>query len=118
MSWTVRLVTDFGSDTARALLAYLTLAPDAPHRRDALAGLLWPDVPNADALRNLRVTLSRLRDAIGDRDADPPFLDVTRKTIRWAGTPDSTVDAWAVRDAIAATQAHNHEHLDACEACA
>ena len=112
------LVTDFGSDTARALLAYLALAPEAAHRRDALAGLLWPEVPNADALRNLRVTLSRLRDAIRDRDADPPFLDVTRKTIRWAGAPAGTVDAWIVRDAISATQAHNHEDLAVCDTCA
>lgn len=66
------LVTDFDSDTVRALLTYLVMHPDVDHRRDALAGLLWPEVSNSDALRNLRVALSRLRDAIHDREVDPP----------------------------------------------
>ena len=65
-------VKHFASDSVRALFAYLVMHPGIAHRRDTLAGLLWPEHPNAEALRNLRVALSRLRDAIGDREtADP-----------------------------------------------
>jgi len=31
------------SDRARALLAYLAVEADRPHRRETLIGLLWPD---------------------------------------------------------------------------
>ena len=39
----------FSSDKARALLAFLTTEADQPHRRDKLAGLLWPDSPQKTA---------------------------------------------------------------------
>jgi DNA-binding SARP family transcriptional activator len=38
-------VTSFESDKVRALLAYLAVEADRPHRRESLAGLLWPDWP-------------------------------------------------------------------------
>jgi len=50
-------VTDFKSDKVRALLAYLAVEADRTHRRDALAGLLWPEQSNRDARSNLRYTL-------------------------------------------------------------
>lgn len=57
---------------AMALLAYLALSA-RPHRRTALAGLLWPNLAPAQALANVRHTLWVLRAAglagwlIGDR---------------------------------------------------
>jgi DNA-binding SARP family transcriptional activator len=38
-------VGGFHSDKVRALLAYLCLKTERPHRREKLAGLLWPDLP-------------------------------------------------------------------------
>ncbi|MGD9146963.1 MAG: alpha/beta hydrolase, partial [Anaerolineae bacterium] len=38
-------VTSFESDKVRALLAYLAVEVGQPHRREKLAGLLWPDRP-------------------------------------------------------------------------
>ena len=111
-------VTHFGSDTARALLAYLAMHPGVAHRRDALAGLLWPEQPDAEALRNLRVALSRLRDAIGDREADVPLLQVTRRTIQLTGEARCFLDVGMVREALAATRDHEHAQLEACEVCA
>ena len=52
-------ITDFATDKARALLAYLVVESDRPHRRDALAGLLWPDQSQKNARQNLRQTLAR-----------------------------------------------------------
>jgi tetratricopeptide (TPR) repeat protein len=37
-------------DKVRALLAYLAIEAGRPHRREALAGLLWPDLPERQAL--------------------------------------------------------------------
>ena len=76
-------VTGFKSDKVRALLAYLAVEADQPHRREALAGLLWPEWPDRDARRNLRDSLSNLRRAIGDHDAVPPFLLITRETVQF-----------------------------------
>jgi DNA-binding SARP family transcriptional activator len=48
-----------------ALLAFLTLEP-RPHSREALAGLLWGESPDAEARSSLRQALKHLRDALGE----------------------------------------------------
>jgi WD40 repeat protein/DNA-binding SARP family transcriptional activator len=76
------LVTTFKSNKVRALLAYLAAEADRPHRREALAGLLWPDWLQQSAMSSLRSVLVDLRKNIGDRDAQPPFLLITRESIQ------------------------------------
>ncbi|MGD9100534.1 MAG: BTAD domain-containing putative transcriptional regulator [Anaerolineae bacterium] len=109
--------TPFEADTARALLAYLATHTEAPQRRETLAGLLWPEQPEPEALANLRQALKRLRGAIGDRDADPPFLHVSRKSIQFNPASDYWLDVAAFGDAIAASQEHRHRCLEACRSC-
>ena len=75
--------TAFESDKVRALLVYLAVEADRPHRREALAALLWPDMPETAARSNLRHALANLRRAIHDYDADPPYLHITRQTIQF-----------------------------------
>jgi predicted ATPase/DNA-binding SARP family transcriptional activator len=75
------------ADSSWALLAYLVLHPGILCRRDALQGLLWPDVPDDDAAHNLRQALYRLRQALGDGAAGS--LRVERRTIAWF--PDDSV---------------------------
>lgn len=48
-----------------ALLAYLAVTRQA-HSRQALAGLFWGELPKSTARANLRLTLSRLRKAVGE----------------------------------------------------
>ena len=88
-------VTRFATDKARALLAYLAVEAERPHRREALAGLLWPDYPEPSARTSLRSSLLALRQVIGDRDADPPFLHISRQTIQFNCKSDAWVDARA-----------------------
>jgi DNA-binding SARP family transcriptional activator/Cdc6-like AAA superfamily ATPase len=76
-------VSGFKSNKVRALLAYLAVEADRPHRRESLAGLFWPNWPDREALSNLRYALSDLRGAIGDRQAEPPFLLITRDSIQF-----------------------------------
>lgn len=75
---------EFATDKTRALLLYLAVEADIPHRRESLAALLYPDYPDQDALNNLRKSLFRLRDAL-NRHAPPlsePLLTITRPTIQ------------------------------------
>jgi len=88
-------VTGFESDKVRALLAYLAVEADRHHRRDALAGLLWPDWPDRAARKNLRTALSNLRQAIGDHHATPPFLLITREAIQFNAASDYWLDVSA-----------------------
>jgi DNA-binding SARP family transcriptional activator/predicted ATPase len=85
-------VNGLKSNKVRALLAYLSVEADKPHHRETLAGLLWPDRSDRDALSNLRYTLSNLRQVIGDRTARPPFLLITRDRLQFNPTSDYQLD--------------------------
>ena len=78
-----QLINHFAYDKVRALLVYLAVEAGTAHARDALAGLLWPELPNAAARTNLRQALTTLRQAVQDSDAHPPVLLVTRETIQF-----------------------------------
>ena len=108
-----KLIIDFESDRVRALLAYLVVEADRPHHRDALAGLIWSDWPDRSARTNLRNALANLRGAIGDRDASPPFLLITRETIQFNPESDYWLDVAVftslceIDDSQALEEAHN-----------
>src|SRR5512134_3414977 len=51
------------SRPAQSLLAFLILTAGTVHRRERLAGLLWPEISDADARRNLRRALWHIRKA-------------------------------------------------------
>ena len=118
-------VTDFAFDKVRALLAYLAMQPGQAHRRDALAALLWPDQPDALALKNLRHALYKLRQALGESEGPtarpvgpaPPFLLITAQTVQFNLAADFSVDVAAFNALLAACQAHRHRRLEGCAAC-
>ncbi len=78
------------SDKVRALLAYLAVEATRSHRRETLAGLLWPESADVAAFNSLRNALANLRQALGDAHAASPFLLITRDAIRL--NPDA--DCW------------------------
>jgi WD40 repeat protein/DNA-binding SARP family transcriptional activator len=83
----------FRSDKSRALLAYLSVEAERPHERATLASLFWPDMPNEDALRNLSQTLSRMRDAIHDQQAEPSYVLTSRQDLQWNRASAFDLDA-------------------------
>jgi DNA-binding SARP family transcriptional activator/predicted ATPase len=97
-------VTSFESDKVRALLAYLAVEAGTPQRRERLAGLFWPDQPERIARTNLRHALFRLRNAIGDREALPPFLDISQQTIQFNQTEDMWVDVLVFTELLPTSQ--------------
>ncbi len=92
-------VNELDSNKVRGLLAYLAVEADRPHTREALSALLWPDWPQESALNSLRNALAGLRRAIGDREAEPPYLLISRETIQFNRDSDAWLDVAAFEKA-------------------
>ena len=111
-------ITHFATDKVRALLAYLAVEADRPHRRDALAALLWPDWDDSGARSNLRLALHRLREAI---DAAEPTLSdnlfgITRETVQVnAAAVDVDVARFVALQET--SEIHPHRLLHLCPSC-
>ncbi|HRW09724.1 MAG TPA: hypothetical protein P5121_31700, partial [Caldilineaceae bacterium] len=95
----------FRSNKGRALLLYLAVEQERAHSRSTLAGLLWPELPEARARQNLSQTLLEVRRAIGDQQAAPPFLQISAQQIAFAPTSDHWLDVTQFGLAIA-----NHDY--------
>ena len=104
-------VTEIRSEKGRALLAYLVVEADQPHRREKLAGLLWPGYPEASARASLRRALADLRMAIDDQGASPPYLDISRQTIQYDKHSGAWVDVTAFNALVRSPQSINEETL-------
>jgi len=114
------LVTEFGYDKVRALLAYLVTEAGHPHRRVRLIGLLWPDYPERSARQNLSQALFTLRNAIRDTagpEGEPEYLHATRQTVEFNGDSDFWSDVTTFEAAIKISETHTHSRLGACEPC-
>lgn len=85
-------LTDFESDKARALLAYLAVEQTRPHERSKLAALFWPEQNHRAALRNLTQTLSRVRRALRDRKAASSYILSSNQTIQFNPTCPHRLD--------------------------
>lgn len=95
-------VTGFHSDKVRALLAYLAVELDRPHRRLQLAGLLWPDCSDKRARAYLRHALANLRQVLDDRGSAVPFLLTSRDTLQFNPKSDHQIDVVALQADLAA----------------
>ncbi len=71
----------FNSDKIRALLTYLAVEQDRPHRRETLATLLWSEMSDSIAKRNLRQSLYRLKQTVAKYDLTDEWLEMTRQTV-------------------------------------
>ena len=85
----------------RALLIYLTLEPTTPHPRTTLANLLWPNHSEKKARQNLRQTVRRLREAIGDT-----LLHLTDDTLHLNPHQTYWVDVWQWTSLLTAVRTH------------
>ena len=120
--WQVTLdgesVTSFKYDKVRALLSYLAVEAGRPHRRETLMAMLWPELSETAARNNLRQVLVTLREAVGDRTAEPPYLLASRATIQFNPDSDAWLDVTAFTDLLAACDRHPHRSPDSCKTCA
>ena len=105
------------SDRGRALLAYLAVEGDRPHRRDGLGALLWPDVDESRMRQNLRRALYNLRQTLDLSGDDEPLLLVTTQDVQLNGQRAHQLDVADFRHLLAETQRHAHADLVTCMAC-
>lgn len=98
-----------------ALLAYLAVEQGRAHSRDAIVGLLWPELTQNDARNNLRVSLARLRRMLNGDEAG--LLTTTRRTLQFNQADNVTVDVIAFHQLRAEIDAHSHENLHHCAPC-
>lgn len=70
------------SRAGQSLFAFLVLYAGAGHRRERLAGMFWPDIPDESARKYLRQELWRIRKPLSNPlPADPPFLSADEYTV-------------------------------------
>jgi DNA-binding SARP family transcriptional activator len=96
-----RPLTGFESVKERALLVYLAEESHQSHRRETLAGLLWPERTERAARNNLSRVLSNLRRLLGDRKpTGPPFLLASQQTVRLNPECDAWIDSLTFADLL------------------
>ncbi|MCB0087097.1 MAG: NACHT domain-containing protein [Caldilineaceae bacterium] len=106
-------VTDFYSDKARALLAYLALEPKA-HKRAELAALFWPEIADKHARTNLRSTLYRLRQTLdaAASGASAQLLTISRRSVQF-NTESAIVDVYRFQTRLDEAAASSPPPLEA-----
>lgn len=106
----------FRTAKERALVSYLVVENSRAHRRDALAGLFWPERPEGVARNNLRQALYGIRQAIGGVEFDSIFT-VTSDDIQVNMTEQLWLDLAAYDIHRRASQIHNHDLTGPCPYC-
>lgn len=88
---------DLDSGKARALLCYLAVNGRI-HSRQALASLLWGELPEADARRNLRGVILKLRQLLAS------YLHITHQTVALNQEASIWLDVHAFQAGLANAQ--------------
>jgi predicted ATPase/DNA-binding SARP family transcriptional activator len=111
-------VSDFKYNKARALLAYLAMQVGAPQPRAELCALLWPELPEKSARRNLTQVLTALRDALGENETAPEWLLTNTESVQL--NPDVTLNVDAARFGALLDDSERHAHRSwlTCHMCA
>ena len=116
----------FRTNKVKALLGYLITEQafsDWPmeQQRQELMALLWPDLPDRNAARNLRQVLYHLRCAIpwasAETDQEQVFLRVDRQTIGIHADAVYDVDLNEFLRLLANSESHQHGNISMCSSC-
>jgi DNA-binding SARP family transcriptional activator len=100
-------VNNFRTQKTRALLAYLAVEA-RPHERDHLAGLFWPEWPDAVARTYVRQALTNLRRLLERDPGRLPLLLADNHTLQIdpaVRACDLWLDTAALADALSAVAA-------------
>jgi predicted ATPase/DNA-binding SARP family transcriptional activator len=90
---------DLPSRPAQSLLAYLVLNSDVAHRREKLAGLLWPDSEESNARSYLRQALWRIRKSLESAGLEAhQYLKIDKINVCFDRKSDYWLDADVLRE--------------------
>ncbi len=112
-----RLLNNFVSDKGRALVAYLAIESDHPHRRANLANLLWANQPEATSRANLRQTLHRMLQALGNGSILPPYFLITYQDIQFNIESDFSLDVANFKRLLNTYRQHHPQGSTMCNSC-
>lgn len=110
-------LTAFGTDKNRALLAYLALESGRPHRREALAALLWPDHSETEARNSLRQALYQLRQILPRLAEIETHLLVTGGQVQFNPSSDHWIDAAEFNARLSTCRTHHPAGMELCAGC-
>jgi DNA-binding SARP family transcriptional activator len=108
---------DFGMDKNRVLLAYLVLESERPHRREALANLLWSEHSQSAARSSLRQALYHLRKLIMPGTEAEQHLLITPNQVQFNRASDHWLDVAEFNSRISTCQLHHPSGLNLCAGC-
>lgn len=117
-------VTSFAYNKVLALLVFLAAEGDRPHRREALAGLLWPDQEGRAARHSLSQALWSLRRTLdghgssADDHRPSAALLLSREAVRLPPAGDNWIDVAAFTALLDACDRHVHQSRASCSWCA
>ncbi len=110
-------ISQFAYDKVQALLVYLATESARPHRREMLAGLLWPNQDEPAARHSLNQALWNLRQTVGDRASTDPVLRSSRETIQFNPEAVRFVDVLAFEALFERANRHVHRRPETCRHC-
>src|SRR5262245_15331872 len=96
----------FRTDKERALLFFLAVESDRPHRREALTGLLYPDQPQTQAQNNLRKVVFRLRTALAQDANTSDALLISPKTVQFNPALATSLDVQELQGLLDQIRGH------------
>lgn len=109
--------TQWKTDKNRALLAYLALESDRPHRRDSLANLLWCQHEQAGALHNLRQALYFLRNFLQQDLASEPYLIIEPNQVQFNLASNHWIDVREFQSCLFDCELHHPAGQSLCTDC-
>lgn len=101
-----QVITQFDTDKSRALLVYLAVEKRRKISRSHLAGLLWSDLSEKQALQSLRQTLSILRKSLGEIATGQNLVVSERDLLQLNPDISIWVDVIAFREQL--SEAYRH----------
>ena len=117
-----QLLVGFESDKSRALLAYLVVE-NHPHRREKLAGLLWPETPETRARHNLSQAAYNLRQLLKENAASSSQATVrsyiigSRQTLQFNTAQKHSLDSSDSINDLAGCPKHHPRRDRGCPVC-
>ncbi len=94
------VLTEFRGDSVRALLTYILLENKSPQARRFLANLLWEDLEEEASMRNVRVSLTRLKKGLDEENVKQPLVYSDRQSIGIDPSAKYNLDIDAFEEAI------------------